>query len=57
MFQILVVGVDVGVVIYEAMTFQFGRSVFQFLVVVVDAGVVIFEGIPQCFRSWLLKLI
>ena len=31
--QVLVVGVDIGVVAYDAMTLQYGRSVVQFLVV------------------------
>ena len=41
-----------GVVIYEAMTPQCGRSVVQVLVVRVDIGVVIYESMtPQCGRS------
>ena len=39
--QVLVVRVDTGVVIYEAMTPQCGRSVVQVLVFRVDIGVVI----------------
>ena len=41
-----------GVVIYEAMTPQCGRSVVQVMVVRVDIGVVIYEAMtPQCGRS------
>ena len=36
--------VDIGVVTYEAMTPQCGRSVVQVLVVRVDIGVVIYEA-------------
>ena len=44
--------VDIGVVTYEAMTPQCGRSVVQVLVVRVDIGVVIYEAMtPQCGRS------
>ena len=42
MVQVLVFRVDIGVVIYEAMTPQCGRSVVQVLVVRVDIGVVIY---------------
>ena len=50
--------VDIGVVIYETMTPQCGRSVGQVLVVRVDIGVVIYEAMTpsvegQWFRSWL----
>ena len=46
------VRVDIGVVIYEAMTPQCGRSVVQILVVRVDIGVVTNEAMtPQCGRS------
>ena len=60
--QVLVVRVDIGVVIYEAMTTRSGRSVVQILVVRVDIGVVIYEAMtPQCggqwFRSWLSEWI
>ena len=52
MVQVLVVRVDIGEVIYEAMTPQCGRSVVQVLVVRVDIGVVIYEAMtPQCGRS------
>ena len=52
MVQVLVVRVDIGVVIYEAMTPQYGRSMVQVLVVRVDIGVVIYEAMtPQCGRS------
>ena len=52
MVQVLVVRVDIGVVIYEAMTPQCGRSVVQVLVVRVDIGVVIYEDMThQCVRS------
>ena len=66
MFQLMVVRVDIGVVIYEAMTPQCGRSVVQVLVVRVDKGVVTCSGpvvrvdigvvtydvmTPQCGRS------
>ena len=44
--------VDIGVVIYEAMTPQCGRSVVQVLVVGVYIGVVTYEAMtPQCGRS------
>ena len=43
MVQVLVVGVDIGVVTYEAMTPQCERSVVQILVVKVDIGVVAYE--------------
>ena len=46
------VRVDIGVVIYEAMTPQCRRSVVQVLDVRVDIGVVIYEAMtPQCGRS------
>ena len=42
----------IGVVIYEAMTPQCGRSVVQVLVVRVDIGVLTYEAMtPQCGRS------
>ena len=45
----LVVRVDIGVVTYEAMTPQCGRSVVQVLIVSVDIGVVTYEALtPQC---------
>ena len=45
------VRVDIGVVTYEAMTPQCGRSVVQVLVFRVDIGVVIYEAMtPQCGR-------
>ena len=51
MVQVLVVRVDIGVVTYEAMTHQCGRSVVQVLVVR-DIGVVIYEAMTsQCERS------
>ena len=44
--------VRIGVVIYEAMTPQYGRSVVQVLVVTVNIGVVIFEAMTHlCWRS------
>ena len=43
--QVLVVRVDTGVVIYEAMTPQCGRSVVQVLVVRVDIGVMTYEAL------------
>ena len=47
-----VVRVDIGVVIYEAMTPQCGRSVVHVLVVRVDIGVVTYEAMtPQYGRS------
>ena len=60
--QVLAVRVDIGVVIYEAMTPQYGRSVVQDLVVRVDKGVVNYEPMPprvggQWFRSWLSEWI
>ena len=46
--QILVVRVDIGVMTYEAMTPQCGRSVVQVLVVRVDIGVVTYKAMtPQ----------
>ena len=42
----------IGVLIYEAITPQCGRSVVQVLIVRVDIGVVIYEAMtPQCGRS------
>ena len=50
--QVLVVRVDIGVVIYEAMRVQCERSVVQVLFVRVDMGVVSYEVlIPKCGRS------
>ena len=50
--SVLAVRVDIGVVTYEAMTPQCGRSVVQVLVVRVDIGVVIYEAMtPQCGRT------
>ena len=43
MVQVLVIRVDIGVVTYEAMTPQCGRSVVQVLDVRVDTGVVAYE--------------
>ena len=62
MVKVLVVRVDIGVVTYEAMTPQCGRSVVQVLVVRVYIGVVIYEAITpsvggQWFRSWLSECI
>ena len=52
MVQVLVVRVDIGVVIYEAMTPQCGRSVVQVLVVRAYIEVVIYEVITsQCGKS------
>ena len=48
MVQVLVVREDIGVVIYEAMTQQCGRSLVHVLIVRVDIGVVIYEAMtPQ----------
>ena len=48
----------IGVMIYEAMTPQCGRSVVQVLVVRVDIGVVIYEAMTcQCGRSVVLVLV
>ena len=44
MVLVLVVRVDIGVVIFEAMTPQCGRSVVQVIVVRVDVGVVTYEA-------------
>ena len=41
--QVLFVKVDIGVVTYEVMTPQCGRSVVQVLVVRVDIGVVTYD--------------
>ena len=52
MVQVLVVKVDIGVVIYEAMIPQYVRSVVQVLVVRVDIGVVTYEAMTsRCGRS------
>ena len=54
--QVLVVRVDIGVVTYEAMTPQCGRSVVQVLVVRVDIGVVTYEAMsgsgPGCQNGY-----
>ena len=50
MVQVLVVRVDIGVVIYEAMTPKCGRSVVQVLVVRVDIGVVIYEAMTPSVK-------
>ena len=48
MVQVLVVRVNIGVLIYEAVKLQCGRSVVQVLVVRVDIGVVFCEAMtPQ----------
>ena len=58
MVKVVVVRVDIGVLIYEAMTPQYGRSVFQVLVVRVDIGVVTYEAMtPQCGRSVVQALV
>ena len=61
MVQVLVITVDIGVVIYEAMTAQGGRSAAQVLVVRMDIGVVAYEDMTlqggQWFRSWLSEWI
>ena len=47
----LIVRLDIGVVTYEGMIPQCGKSVFQVGVVKVDIGVVIYEAMtPQCGR-------
>ena len=49
MVQVLVVRVDIGVVIYESITPQCGRSVVQVLAVRVDISVVTYVAMtPQC---------
>ena len=49
MVQVMVIRMDIGVVICEAMTAQRGRSVVYILVVRVDIEVVIYEAMtPQC---------
>ena len=56
--QVLVVRVDIGVVIYEAMTPQCGRSVVQVLIVTVDIEVVTYKAITlQCGRSVVQALV
>ena len=60
--QFLVVRVDIGGVIYGAMTPQCGRSVVQVLVVIVDIGVMTYEAMTpsvggQWFRPWLSEWI
>ena len=58
MVKFLVVRVDIGVVTYEAMTPQCGRSVIQVLVVRVDIGVVTYEAMtPWCGRSVVMFLV
>ena len=62
MDQVLVVKVDIGVVTYEAMTPQCGRSVVHVPVVRVDIGVVIYKAMApsvggQWIRSWLSEWI
>ena len=59
---VLVVIVDIGVVIYKAMTPQCGRSVVHVLVVRMDIGVVIYKAMTpsvgdQWFMSWLSEWI
>ena len=61
-FRSVVVRVHIGVVTYEAMTPQCGRSVVQGLVVRVDKGVVTYEAKTPCvggqwFRPWLSEWI
>ena len=52
MVQVLVIRVDIGVVTYEAMKAQCGRSVVQVLVVRVDKRVVTYKAMTaQCGRS------
>ena len=51
-FIVVVLRVDIGVVTYEAMTPQCGRSVVQVLVVRVDIVVATYEAMtPRCGRS------
>ena len=45
--EVLVVRVDIGVVTYEAMIPQCGRSVVQVLVVRVDIGVAMYEAMKS----------
>ena len=52
MVQVLVVRVDIGVVTYEAVTPQCGRSVVQVLVVRVYIGVVTYEAIMYDTPVW-----
>ena len=57
-FQILVVRVYMGVVTYEAITLQCGRSADQVLVGRVDMGVLIYEAMtPKCGRSMIQVLV
>ena len=52
MVQVLVVRVDIGVVTYEAMTPQCGRSVVPVLVVTVDREIVTCEARKcECSKS------
>ena len=44
MVHVLVVSIDIGVVIYEAMTTQCGRSVVHVLVVSMEIGVLTYEA-------------
>ena len=58
MVQVLVERVDIGAVIYEAMTPQCGRSVFQVLIVRMGVGVLTHEAMTSSvgdhwFRSGL----
>ena len=62
MVHFLVVRVDIGVAIYEAMTPHCVRSVVQVLVVRVDIGVVTYKAMTpsvgdQWFMSWLSEWI
>ena len=53
----LVVRVDIGVVTYEAMTPQCGRSVVQVLVVRVEAGVVIYQAKTRPWRRSVVQIL
>ena len=57
MVQVLVVRVDIGVVIYEAMTSQCGTSVVQVLIVRVDIRVVTYEAITSQYRRSVVQVL
>ena len=55
--QVLVVRVDIGVVIYAAMTPQCGRSVVQVLVVRMDIGMVAYEAMTPLFGRSVVQVL
>ena len=57
MVQVLVIRVDVGVVIYETMTPQCGRSAVQVLVVRVDIGLVTYEAMRPHYEMSVVQVL